>query len=123
MIQIARALIAGAGLEGRNRIVRIMELQVCQPTQIRPRGHRIHGLALLREGIKAILTGSIANLGNDFVITLQAQNTATGDQIASVQAQAASKEKVLDAMNQAATQMRAKLGESLGSVRRLTPAG
>ena len=77
-----------------------------------------------REGIKAILTGSIANLGNDFVITLQAQNTATGDQIASVQAQAASKEKVLDAMNQAATQMRAKLGESLDSVQKLnTPFG
>ena len=77
-----------------------------------------------REGIKAILTGSIANLGNDFVITLQAQNTATGDQIASVQAQAASKEKVLDAMNQAATQMRAKLGESLDSIQKLnTPFG
>jgi eukaryotic-like serine/threonine-protein kinase len=72
-----------------------------------------------REGIKAILTGSIANLGNDFVITLAAQNTATGDQIASVQAQAASKEKVLDALNQAATQMRARLGESLDSIQKL----
>jgi tetratricopeptide (TPR) repeat protein len=72
-----------------------------------------------REGIKAILTGTIANLGNDFVITLAAQNTATGDQIASVQAQAASKEKVLDALNQAATQMRAKLGESLDSIQKL----
>ncbi len=77
-----------------------------------------------REGIKAILTGTIANLGNDFVITLAAQNTATGDQIASVQAQAASKEKVLDALNQAATQMRAKLGESLDSIQKLnTPFG
>jgi tetratricopeptide (TPR) repeat protein len=72
-----------------------------------------------REGIKAILAGTIANLGNDFVITLAAQNTATGDQIASVQAQAASKEKVLDALNQAATQMRAKLGESLDSIQKL----
>jgi serine/threonine protein kinase/tetratricopeptide (TPR) repeat protein len=72
-----------------------------------------------REGIKAILTGTIANLGNDFVVTLAAQNTATGDQIASVQAQAASKEKVLDALNQAATQMRAKLGESLDSIQKL----
>jgi tetratricopeptide (TPR) repeat protein len=77
-----------------------------------------------REGIKAILTGTIANLGNDYVITLSAQNTATGDQIASVQAQAASKEKVLDALNQAATQMRAKLGESLDSIQKLnTPFG
>jgi hypothetical protein len=65
-----------------------------------------------REGIKAILTGTIANLGSDYIITLSAQNTATGDQIASVQTQAASKEKVLDALNQAAAQMRAKLGRA-----------
>ena len=77
-----------------------------------------------REGIKAILTGTIANLGSDYIITLSAQNTATGDQIASVQTQAASKEKVLDALNQAAAQMRAKLGESLDSIQKLnTPFG
>jgi tetratricopeptide (TPR) repeat protein len=72
-----------------------------------------------REGIKAILTGTISNLGGDYVITLAAQNTATGDQIASVQTQAASKDKVLDALNQAAAQMRAKLGESLDSIQKL----
>jgi tetratricopeptide (TPR) repeat protein len=72
-----------------------------------------------REGIKAILTGTIANLGSDYIITLSAQNTATGDQIASVQTQAASKEKVLDALNQAAAQMRARLGESLDSIHKL----
>jgi serine/threonine protein kinase/Tfp pilus assembly protein PilF len=77
-----------------------------------------------REGIKAILTGTIANIGNDYIITLSAQNTATGDQIASVQTQAASKEKVLDALNEAAAQMRAKLGESLASIQKLnTPFG
>ena len=77
-----------------------------------------------REGIKAILTGTISNLGGDYVITLAAQNTATGDQIASIQTQAASKDKVLDALNQAASQMRAKLGESLDSIQKLnTPFG
>ncbi len=77
-----------------------------------------------REGIKAILTGTIASLGSDYILTLSAQNTATGDQIASVQTQAASKEKVLDALNQAAAQMRAKLGESLASIQKLnTPFG
>ena len=34
-----------------------------------------------REGIKAIITGTIANLGKQYVITLTAQNTATGDEI------------------------------------------
>jgi eukaryotic-like serine/threonine-protein kinase len=77
-----------------------------------------------REGIKAILTGTIASLGSDYIITLSAQNTATGDQIASVQTQAASKEKVLDVLNEAAAQMRAKLGESLASIQKLnTPFG
>jgi TolB-like protein len=41
-----------------------------------------------REGVKAILTGTIANLGKEYVITLTAQNTATGDEIVSEQAQA-----------------------------------
>ena len=77
-----------------------------------------------REGIKAILTGTIANLGGDYIITLSAQNTATGDQIASVQTQAANKQKVLDALNEAAAQMRARLGESLASIQKLnTPFG
>src|ERR1700734_252266 len=34
-----------------------------------------------REGVKAILTGTIATLGKEYVITLSAQNTATGDEI------------------------------------------
>jgi serine/threonine protein kinase/tetratricopeptide (TPR) repeat protein len=77
-----------------------------------------------REGIKAILTGTIASLGSDYIITLAAQKTATGDQIASVQTQASGKEKVLDALNGAAAQMRAKLGESLDSIQKLnTPFG
>ncbi len=77
-----------------------------------------------REGIKAILTGTIAKLGGAYIITLSALKTATGDQIASVQTQASGEEKVLDALNGAAAQMRAKLGESLDSIQKLnTPFG
>jgi serine/threonine protein kinase/tetratricopeptide (TPR) repeat protein len=72
-----------------------------------------------REGIKAILTGTIANLGKQYLITLSAQNTATGDQIATVEAQAAGKEQVLDTLDKAASQMRAKLGEDLASIKKL----
>ena len=72
-----------------------------------------------REGVKAILTGSIAPLGKAFVLTLNAQNTANGDDIASEEATAPDKEHVLDALNQVATGMRAKLGESLSSIQRL----
>ncbi len=72
-----------------------------------------------REGVKAILTGSIAPLGKAYVLTLDAQNTANGDDIASEEATAPDKEHVLEALNQVATGMRAKLGESLSSIQRL----
>ena len=77
-----------------------------------------------REGIKAIITGTIANLGKEYVITLTAQNTATGDEIVSEQAQAPDKEHVLDALGKAAAAMRGKLGEDLESIKKLdTPFG
>jgi len=77
-----------------------------------------------REGMKAILTGTIANLGKQYVITLTAQNTATGDEIVSEQAQAPDKEHVLDALGKAAAAIRAKLGEDLASIKKLdTPFG
>jgi serine/threonine protein kinase/Tfp pilus assembly protein PilF len=77
-----------------------------------------------REGVKAILTGTIANLGKEYVITLSAQNTATGDEIVSEQAQAPDKEHVLDALGRAAAAMRGKLGEDLSSIKKLdTPFG
>lgn len=77
-----------------------------------------------REGMKAILTGTIARLGNEYVIMLSAQNTATGDEIASEQATAPDKEHVLDAVNKAAISMRNRLGEDLASIKKLnTPFG
>jgi eukaryotic-like serine/threonine-protein kinase len=78
----------------------------------------------VREGIKAILTGTIANIGKQYVITLTAQNTATGDEIVSEQAQASDKEHVLDALGKVAAVMRGKLGEDLESIKKLdTPFG
>jgi eukaryotic-like serine/threonine-protein kinase len=77
-----------------------------------------------REGVKAILTGTIANLGKEYVISLSAQNTVTGDEIVSEQAQAPDKEHVLDALGKAAAAMRGKLGEDLASIKKLdTPFG
>ena len=77
-----------------------------------------------REGIKAIITGTIANLGKQYVITLTAQNTATGDEIVSEQTQAPDKEHVLDALGKAVASMRGKLGEDLESIKKLdTPFG
>ncbi|HTW46559.1 MAG TPA: serine/threonine-protein kinase [Acidobacteriaceae bacterium] len=77
-----------------------------------------------REGMKAILTGTIAKVGDEYVVMLSAQNTATGDEIASEQATAPDKDHVLDALNKTAAGMRARLGEDLASIKKLnTPFG
>jgi len=69
-----------------------------------------------RTGSKAMLTGSIAGLGSQYVIGLKAVNCDTGDVLAEAQEQAAGKEAVLKALHAAAVSLRSKLGESLSSV-------
>jgi serine/threonine protein kinase/tetratricopeptide (TPR) repeat protein len=71
-----------------------------------------------RRGIKAMLTESIANIGNSYVITLEAINPANGETLARIESQAASKEGVLNAVHKAGSQLRGRLGESLASVQR-----
>src|SRR5262249_8906437 len=69
-----------------------------------------------RQGIKALLTGSIASLGNHYVLTLSALNGSTGDALAHEQAEADSKEQVLKSLDKSASSLRQKMGESLASV-------
>jgi tetratricopeptide (TPR) repeat protein/tRNA A-37 threonylcarbamoyl transferase component Bud32 len=72
----------------------------------------------LRTGSKAMLTGSIAGLGSQYVIGLKAVSCDTGDVLAEAQEQAAGKEAVLKALDAAAASLRGKLGESLSSVQK-----
>jgi len=72
-----------------------------------------------RAGSKAYIAGSIASLGSQYVLGLKATNCQTGDTLAQEQATAASKEKVLDALGEAASKLRGELGESLASVQKL----
>jgi len=69
-----------------------------------------------RTGSKAMLIGSIAGLGSQYVIGLKAVNCNTGDVLAEVQERAANKEAVLNALDKAAVSLRSKFGESLSSV-------
>ncbi|HKP35467.1 MAG TPA: protein kinase [Pyrinomonadaceae bacterium] len=71
-----------------------------------------------RNGIKAMLIGSIAGVGGNYVISLEAQNAKTGDSIASEQIEAEGKEQVLKSLGQAASKLREKLGESLSSIQK-----
>jgi serine/threonine protein kinase len=67
---------------------------------------------------KAYIAGSIDRLGSEYVIGLKAVNCNTGDTLAVEQKTAAGKEKVLDALSEAASQLRAQLGESLATVKK-----
>jgi serine/threonine protein kinase/tetratricopeptide (TPR) repeat protein len=69
-----------------------------------------------RADAKAYIAGSIASLGTQYVIGLDAINCKTGDFLAQEQVTAENKEHVLSALGGAATTLRKKLGESLNSV-------
>jgi serine/threonine protein kinase len=66
----------------------------------------------------AELEGSIANLGSEYVLGLKATNCGTGSSLAKVQVTADSKEHVLKALDEGATNLRGKLGESLSTVKK-----
>jgi tetratricopeptide (TPR) repeat protein len=71
-----------------------------------------------RAGSKASIAGSIASLGSQYVLGLKAVNCQSGDPLAEKQVTAASKEKVLDALGEAASKLRTDLGESLATVQK-----
>jgi eukaryotic-like serine/threonine-protein kinase len=73
-----------------------------------------------RLGVKAYLAGSIASLGSSYVIQINAVNVATGEVFAREQVTANDKTGVLQAVSQAATAVRARLGESMASIQKLT---
>ena len=73
-----------------------------------------------RLGGTAVIGGSIAILGSQYVVGLSALNCPTGESLAQEQVTAAGKTQVLSALAQAAEQLRGKLGESLASIRQFS---
>jgi DNA-binding winged helix-turn-helix (wHTH) protein/tetratricopeptide (TPR) repeat protein len=72
----------------------------------------------LRAASKVYLAGSIGSLGSEYVLGLKAVNCQSGDTLAQEQVTAASKEKVLDMLGEAASKLRGELGESLATVQK-----
>src|SRR5688572_12173251 len=70
----------------------------------------------VRTASAAVLDGSIASLGSEYILALRATNCATGDILADEQAQVARKEDVLGSLSQMATQVRQRLGESVVTI-------
>jgi eukaryotic-like serine/threonine-protein kinase len=81
------------------RLTRELARQVCQ-----------------RDGSRAVLDGTIAGIGDQYALTLNAMNCESGASLASVEANANGKNSVLPALGQLAADMRSKLGESLSTI-------
>ena len=71
-----------------------------------------------REGIKAVMNGSIASLGSQYVVGVDAVNCQSGDTLARDQVEVDKKEQVLGAVGKVASNLRGKLGESLASIKK-----
>jgi len=87
------------GLQTNDRVTPEIGQQICE-----------------RQGIKAMVTGEIAPLGNSYVITLNAVECKTGNSLARKQVDAGSKEEVLAAIGSATVSLREDLGESLATI-------
>ena len=74
----------------------------------------------VRTASAAVLDGSIASLGSQYILALRAKNCSTGDVVADEQAQVARKEDVLGSLSQMATQVRQKLGESVATIEKFS---
>jgi len=72
----------------------------------------------LRTGSAAVLDGSIAQIGTQYLLTLKAFSCANGELLASTEAEGSDKSHVLDALGKATSEIRNKLGESLSTVQK-----
>ncbi|HEX4380621.1 MAG TPA: protein kinase [Candidatus Acidoferrum sp.] len=66
----------------------------------------------------AVLEGSIASLDNEYIVGIKAVNCANGEVLTQKQVRAVGKAKVLQALDDAAIDLRQKLGESLSTVQK-----
>jgi serine/threonine protein kinase/tetratricopeptide (TPR) repeat protein len=71
-----------------------------------------------RTSSAAVLDGAIAQIGAQYLLTVKAVNCASGQTLASTEAQTSDKSHVLDALGKTASEIRNKLGESLSTVRK-----
>jgi DNA-binding winged helix-turn-helix (wHTH) protein/tetratricopeptide (TPR) repeat protein len=74
----------------------------------------------IRSNSQALLAGSIAVIGDQYLITLRATNCQNGDTLASAEAEADSRNQVLSSLSIVANKLREKLGESGTSVQKFS---
>jgi serine/threonine protein kinase/tetratricopeptide (TPR) repeat protein len=94
-----RATLQLMGRSPDQRVTQSMAQEICQ-----------------RDGGKAVLAGSIAQVGGTYNVILNAVNCSTGDTFATSSTRADSKDHVLDTLGKVGSEIRVKLGESLSSI-------
>jgi eukaryotic-like serine/threonine-protein kinase len=98
--EAVRAALLRAGRSPEERVIGPLALDVCR-----------------REDGAVLVAGSITSLGSRYLVGLEAIGCRSGERLGSAMAEAASKERVLTALEQAATAVRRRLGESHDSLR------
>jgi eukaryotic-like serine/threonine-protein kinase len=87
-----------------------------------PKNSKVSGELALevcqRTASAAVLNGSIAAVGTEYLLTLQAVSCKNSQSFASVDARAMDKNHVLDSLSSLGSRIRTKLGESLASVKK-----
>ena len=71
-----------------------------------------------RTGSKAVIDGSIAQIGTQYSLILKVVNCLSGESLSSTEAEASDKSHVLEALGRAGAGIRMKLGESLSTVQK-----
>ena len=99
--------------EGIHQTLRMMERPA--KTRLTP---EITRQVCQRTNSTAALDGSIALIGTRYNLILKAVNCVNGELLASTEAQASDKSRVLDALGKVALEMRRRLGESLSTVQK-----
>ncbi|HYL77890.1 MAG TPA: hypothetical protein VEU96_27000, partial [Bryobacteraceae bacterium] len=94
-----RQVLALMGSPKDSRLTSAMAQQVCE-----------------RTASAAVLEGSIALVGSEYVLGLRAKNCRTGDTLDQEQAVAAKREDVLNSLSQIGRNFRTRVGESLATV-------
>ena len=77
----------------------------------------------VREGIKAVVSGTVTSVGEGFIITTRLVSAESGDELAVYRESASNAADIIPTVDRLTRQLRGKIGESLKTVRDAPPLG
>jgi tetratricopeptide (TPR) repeat protein/tRNA A-37 threonylcarbamoyl transferase component Bud32 len=98
-----------------NETLRLMQRPVSTPVDF-----AVAREIATREGVKAVLDGGVVSLGGRYVLSARLLSAQSGEQLAAFSEQAASQNDLIPAIGRLSKQLRAKVGESLKTIREAT---